>query len=679
MTRNDEIGGNSRFDAAKDALRQAAPQLRRLQRQVEVHAFVFDHTITPLDLHDGHFTNLPEVPRGQETAIGYVLDTIREQSAGKRVLANIMLTDGAQRTRPSRAMLPQDAAARLRDSGMPLYAVPLGQAGLDGNTRDIAIVSMHANDRVFVKNNLVISGTLRIAGFAHQTIPIELLFETERGQQQVVAHSSVQAGEDGQEVRFSISYAPQTVGLYKYTVRVPPQEREITDRNNEQSSFVQVLEGGLQVLHIRGAGNFEQRPLRASLDASPDINVQYLRIRRPGDLANALRETPVPFNVFILDDIDSSMFTRAELQTLVDQIRGGVPEAEPTPERSSVGGAGLIMLGGLNAFCAGGYADTPLANVSPVELRRTDRLTPGAPTRPDLHWPATHPIPMLLTPPGQRHYVMQFEADPQLNARRWANLPPLLGANRFDRLKPAAVPLAMGQNGQILLAAQMYGSGRVLAFAGDSTYRWPLWGFEEEHKTFWRQVVLWLAKMEGGGSGMAWIVLENNRLFPGDSAQFQIFLRSEIGDDIRHFPATASVLKSDNSIEAVALISENGIPTGIFRSTEFSGDYLIQAEAMLDGEPRQAIARFLVQDRNLELDNPIAYPRLLSEISTNSGGRSVMPEHLGALFEELLLQSHELVEKRETKSTLFDSWYVLLAFILILSTEWMLRKYWGLA
>jgi hypothetical protein len=287
---------------------------------------------------------------------------------------------------------------------------------------------------------------------------------------------------------------------------------------------------------------------------------------------------------------------------------------------------------------------------------------------------------MLLTEQGQRHYVMRFDADLQENIRRWAQLPPLLGANRFDRLKPGATPLARGHDSrQILLVSQMSGRGRVLALAGDTTWRWNLAGKEEEHKTFWRQIVLWLAKMESGGSGTCWITVENTRLLPGDAAKFQIFLRTESGEEVRNFPATATVLKSDNTTETVTLISENGIPTGTFRSTDFSGDYLIQAEAIYNDETKQATARFLVQDRNLELDNPVAYPKLLADIATITGGRSVPPEQLGALFDELIRQSNELVEKRETKRTLFDSWTLLLAFIITLTVEWFLRKHWGLA
>ena len=670
MTRNDEIGGKSRFTAAKESLQRASPQFRRLQQQTEVRAFTFDIALAPLDLRDGLFTDLPDTPKGQETAFGFTLDSIRERSAGKRVLATIMLTDGAQRTRPARDILPQDAAARLRDAGMPLYTIPLGQAGLDGSARDIAIENVHANERVFVKNNLLVSGTVRISGFTDQVIPVQLLFESERGGEEVVANTTIQAQEDGQYVAFQLSYAPQTVGLFKYTVKVPPQEREITDRNNEQSGFVLVLDGGLLVLFMQGQLHFEQGPLQQSLSASPDINVNYLRVDKPGTLANALRDDPVPYNVFLLGDIDSTKFTPEELRMLVARVREG---------------AGLIMLGGFHAFGAGGYTDTPLAQISPVEFRRTDRQLLGAPLQTDTHWPETFPLSMRPTEQGQRHYIMQFDADPRVNRERWAALPPLLGGNRFDRvrprdgLRPGATLLAEGPNGQSLLVMRMAGSGRVLAFAGDSTYRWQYHGFQEEHITFWRQVVLWLAKMEGGGDGTCWITVENTRLFPGDTAKFQIFLRSAAGDEVRNFPATATVAKPGNTTETVTLVSEDGIPTGVFRSTDFAGDYMIQAEAVLDGEMKQASARFLVQDRNLELDNPVAYPKLLTDVAAVTGGRSVPPEQLGALIEELLQQSDELVEKRETKRTLFDSWELLLLFISILSLEWFLRKYWGLA
>ncbi|MDR2542174.1 MAG: hypothetical protein LBC80_01815, partial [Treponema sp.] len=65
------------------------------------------------------------------------------------------------------------------------------------------------------------------------------------------------------------------------------------------------------------------------------------------------------------------IFTTAELQTLV--------------ERVVQYGDGLIMLGGINAFSAGGYAGTPIAYISPIEMRQADRQPLGAPPRTDIH------------------------------------------------------------------------------------------------------------------------------------------------------------------------------------------------------------------------------------------------------------------------------------------------------
>ncbi|MDR1270599.1 MAG: VWA domain-containing protein [Planctomycetaceae bacterium] len=690
MSRPDELGGNTRFQTAKEALLQAVPQLKRLQSQAEIKVFAFDASLVPLEIRDGLISNLPEFPKGKETALGAVLDTVRQNSSGKRVLGTILLSDGTQRTRPPRDLLPQDAATRLRDAGIPLYSIPLGQATGTPDVQDIAVNDIQANDRVFVKNEFLVSGSLRIAGYRNKPVPVQLFFEDEAGTMQRVAETEVRSREDGQIIPFRFSYIPPKAGYFKYTVIVPPQEKELIETNNQQSSFVRVIDGGLAVLFIQGERNMEQGHLMRSLNASPDIRVDYRPIRvgkimvggAKGEsfqtrLERFTRERPSwvdnvfkagEYHVYILDDLDAKAFKPEELQALADRVREG---------------AGLIMLGGYHAFAAGGYAETPLADISPVELRNIDRQPLDIPIRQDIHWSSTIPIPILLTPEGRRHYVLRLIMNPEKNAELWANLPPLLGANRFDKLKPGASLLAVGPENQKILISQLFGFGRVLAFAGDSTYRWSLAGFVEEHKRFWRQVVLWLAKMESIMEGDCWITTDQVRLLPGETEKFQIFLQSPDGNILRNFTATATVTKPDGNQEQVALVDEDGTPTGSFRSTDVAGDYTIQVEVSHESLPtdsptRQATARFMVYDRNLELDSPVAYPQLLRNISELTGGHSATPEQLGSLLDELIKKSEELVEKRETKQSLFDSWGLLLAFTIILCLEWFLRKFWGL-
>jgi uncharacterized membrane protein len=693
MSRPDELGGNTRFQTAKEALLQAVPQLKRLQSQAEVKVFAFDASLIPLEIQEGHINNLPEFPKGKETALGAVLDTVRQNSSGKRVLGTILLSDGTQRTRPPRDLLPQDAAVRLRDAGIPLYSIPLGQATGTPDVQDIAVNDVQANDRVFVKNEFLVSGSLRIAGYRNKPIPVQLLFEDESGTMQQVAEIEVRSRDDGQMIPFRFSHIPPQAGYFKYTVIVPPQEKELIETNNQQSSFVRVIDGGLTVLFIQGERNYEQGSLKESLDASADIRVDYRPIRvgkiavggvkgeskgesfqtrlerftreRPSWIGDAFK--PGEYHVYILDDLDAKAFKPEELQALADRVREG---------------AGLIMLGGYHAFAAGGYAETPLADISPVELRNVDRQPLDAPIRQDIHWQPN--IPITLTPEGKRHYVLRLMMNPEKNAELWKSFPPLLGANRFDKLKPGASLLATGlDENQKILVSQLFGLGRVLAFAGDSTYRWRLAGFVEEHKRFWRQVVLWLAKMESVMEGDCWITTDQIRFLPGETAKFQVFLQSPDGNILRNFTATATVTKPDGNQEKVTLVDEDGTPTGSFRSTDTVGDYTIQVEVSHESLPpdsptRQAAARFMVYDRNLELDSPVAYPQLLRNISELTGGRSAAPEQLGSLLDELIKKSEELVEKRETKQSLFDSWGLLLAFTIILCLEWFLRKFWGL-
>ncbi len=689
MSRADERDGQTRFQAAQNALEEAKPQLEKFQKQAEVSAFLFDSELKPLEIQNGTVGQMPKEPAGTATAIGASLDAVRERAAGKRVIGTILLSDGSQRTWAQRATLPHDAATRLRDAAMPLYAVTLGQAGAS-DIQDIAVNELQANDRVFEKNTFLINGSLRIAGYGSKSIPVQLHFEDEKGVLRLVAETTVQGREEGQNVPFQLQYAPPKTGYYKYTVSVPKQDKELIETNNAQSNFVRVVNGGLTVLFMQGERNPEQGPLQQSLGASTDIDITYRSFRfgryktqGGGSLQTRLEQetrrrpalvdedfAPGKFNVYILENVNAKAFKPEELQALADRVRDG---------------AGLIILGGFQAFGAGGFADTPLAEVFPVELRNIDVQPLDGPIRQDLHW--QQPLTLQLTPEGRRHYVMRLTPDAKTNAETWAALPPLDGANRLGKLKPGASLLAEGPQQEPLLVSQLYGLGRVLAFAGDTTYRWRLAGFVDEHKLFWRQVVLWLAKMENVQDGDCWVSVDNVKPLPGEPAKFRVFLRSAQGEELQNFSAKATVVKPDGKQEQIALVDEEGTPTGTFFSTDLPGDYTIRVTATHDSlqptpssDPptREATARFMVVKRNLELDTPVAYPQLLRSISELTGGEAVEPDELPKLLEDLMEKSDELVEKRETKRSLYDSQGLLIAFICILGVEWFCRKRWGM-
>lgn len=693
MSVADEVGGKSRYATAVDALHEAEPFLKTMQRlDIEVAAFAFDRALVPMNVKNGVVEGLDGKPTGSETALGYALDQILLRSGGKRILGTILLSDGTQRSLPPRDTLPQEAASRYHDASSPIFPVRLGLDG-PGSAQDVAVIDLLANDRVFIRNELSVSGTVRVAGYINRPIPVHLLFEDENGQMQRVAEKEVMAREEGQIVRYDFKYTPPKIGLYKFGVEVPLQPKELVATNNAMYDFVRVVDGGLSVLYLQGEPRFEHRPFQQALDASKDIHVRTLRfpieemrriarrMKRP--LEKVIEEETgkrpsyrqeffdaEEYTVFILDDLPAAALKAEELQALADRVRGG---------------AGLIMLGGFYAFGAGGYDATPLKDVAPVVMSPLDRQPLDGAPREDTH---LKNVRMLPSERGLSHPVMELVKGRAENEALWRKMPELQGANRFDALKAGATVLGQGPRGEHepLLVSQVVGTGRVLAFAGDSTWRWVMHGFGEQQKRFWRKVILWLAKMDESGGGECWITLEKTRLYPNEAVSFQIFLKPGQAEETVPARAEARVVKPDGVAEDLTLVEVDGVPTGTIRGTEQPGDYLIQvraterdAPAGTDENPwRDASARFMVFDRNFELDNPVAYPRLLENIAATTGGHTIAPEQISGLLEELLKRSDELIEKRETKRSLYDTWWLLLLFTATLSLEWFLRKKWGL-
>ena len=677
MSITDEVGGRSRYDIACEVLHAAGDTMAEIAKKHEVTLALFDRQLQPL-AWDRKDLTLPEKPTASETAIGFSLQQVLEQTAGKRLLGTILLTDGTQRTRPPYDLLPQEAASHFRANGDVLYAVRLGRSNLD-QIQDVAVQDLLVNDRVFVKNELLVSGQIRVQGYANRPIPVSLLFETSPGQEVEVARQEYTVGESNALVPFQFRYEPQTPGLCKLTVAVPPQPKELLETNNSLSSFVRVQDGGLKVLYIEGALRPEQKFLHEALNASPDIQSDYIRVPTGQQGLLLERLQPGEYMAFLLGDIDSTAFEPGELQALADRVREG---------------AGLILLGGFQSFGAGGYANTPLAGVSPIAMTTSDRQQPGTPMRDDLHLSGDvrlHPMPLF-----RGHYLLRLSSDAATSDRLWQTLPPFLGANRL-RAKPTAQVLARaGETSDTppLLVMQTSGSGRVLAFAADSTWRWWLRGYSDESKRFWRQIVLWLAKYDDLLEGDCWIELDKTRFFPGETVPFRVRAKAKTGEEILSPAAAVTVETPDGTAQAIALIDENGVMTGSFRATQQPGDYRISATVQTETSPtypaeseqkrpatsdsvKTATARFLILDRNIELDNPIASPMVLENIVNMTGGRTIAPEQFPQLLKELAQQSNELVEQRETKKTLYDTWPFLLLFVACITTEWFFRKRWG--
>ena len=119
---------------------------------------------------------------------------------------------------------------------------------------------------------------------------------------------TVLADEQDQQRPVQLAYTPTEVGQYKIVLRAEPQLGEQITDNNQLTSFVTVLDGGLRVLYVDGNVGWQERKfIRRSLDESPDIQVDLwldTEGARSGPLALPLDENK-PYDVYLIGDIAS--------------------------------------------------------------------------------------------------------------------------------------------------------------------------------------------------------------------------------------------------------------------------------------------------------------------------------------------------------------------------------------
>jgi len=678
----DGLGGSTRWNSLRAAVKEALPAFDSLGDDLELRAYTID-----ADAREIPWTELNEtfgaddegspppaaaakdhwaVPEGEETALGYVLEQVMQREAGKRLAGIVLMSDGAQRAYAPRDVPPQIAARRLADLGYPLYAFALGTTTSSGERRDVALRDLLATQPIFVKNRLAATATARVEGLANRDVPVELLFETSPGKMEVVSKKTYRVVEDGEQLDLELDYVPTMPGEYKLALRAAPQPGESLTSNNEQATFVNVLKGGVNVLYVEGAIRPEMPYLIRALASSPNIKVDAVRINaerretRPPDFGERFK--PGKYDVYILGDVDSTAFDDVELANLAEAVRRG---------------AGLIMIGGVHSFGAGGYQQTALADVLPIVMTDLERQNFNEPLSPDMHLPG--PPKLRPTKLAEGHFILRL-GDGAQGTAAWANLPPLPGgANRFRGLKPGANVLAESEQGDPILVAQGLERGRVLCFAGDSTWRWALEGFEDEHRRFWRQIVLWLAHKDESSEGEVWVRLDSRRLARGQRAEFDLGARDSQGNRVDDAEFDVEVTAPDASKQRVRAARNATGQHGVFLDTSQAGDYTISVTARRGGQQLgTAHARFLVFEEDLELENPVADPSLLVSLASISGGKSLAAEELPGLIEELQKYPEQLEVEIERRETMWDSWPFFLLLVGLLGTEWFLRKRWGL-
>jgi uncharacterized membrane protein len=670
MTIQDEFDNQARWDYLRRLLRESEPQLQRLrdEQNVTVALYRFAGGVDDYDA-DGKAD-------GKRTDFGQMLQTLHERHGHERFLRGLLvLSDGADNGSRFPAI---GLAGKWRALPCPVHTFGFGLPTTATKQRDLALTAINPDPSpVAVKGRLTVRGTLDAPGFENATVRVRLFVDDK--EVGVKEHRLTKAA--GNEVQVTYD-APPKPGEIKVTLKVDPLPGELSPANNEISTFVTVTKEGVSVLYVEGKVRaWEPKFIRQALSQDPRIRLYEAVLLRneplPADEADLFQFDRQHYDVIILGDISASRFAAGNRQALakVTQLVG---------EK----GTGLMMMGGYETFANSDWNDTPIAGLLPVKLDTVGQVET--------------PVQMVPTPNGLKHYVLRLAEKEADNAALWAKLPKLRGMTRLGSEKPSATILARTAQGEPILVGHQYGAGRVLAFGGDTTWRWRrnAEGIDA-HARFWKQFVLWLAKQDEA-EGNVWVKPDTRRLPAGGKLGFNVGLRGKGGVEIKDGRFEATVSGPGQAETAVPTTREGADERGTFWKTDLPGEYRLVVRGHgkdHDGSEvsGEATARFLIYQDEAEMARPAADHEFLTRLAQAGGGTFHRAEELPRFLEELRALPPP---QSRPKAKLWPDWRrsppsssvrdqvaalagsgILLAFVLfvgLLSVEWGLRRYWGL-
>jgi hypothetical protein len=670
MNTADMPGRISRFKAVRADIAKYEPKWKELGKQVDVRQFDFDRDLLPYNpsLTEGG---------GDQTAFGKVLEDLLRESRDHRSLGLLLLTDGAQRAIPPFDIDPLSAARKLADSQIPIYAVGYGASSLSTASLDVAVEDLRVDPVVFEKKLVPLSCKVRASGANGQKFRVRVLVEDRSGKrnnesgelkqasstQQATTVKEFQIKKDDETIPVDLSFVPMAAGDLKIAIEVEPLENELLTHNNRRETILSVKKGGVNVAYFDQARP-EQRFIKM-VNGADKIQLDLQEIRS-GKFAVGTKLDPTwfdrgRFDVYIIGDVRAEWFGAGILKKLAARLEDG---------------AGLLMTGGLQNFAPGGYATSPLADFLPVQLDPADYRPPGK-----INGSAQLPGDVKLVPTerGLKEYVMQLGGADK-NRSLWLQLPALAGGSRLRPRNELVRIWAETADKQPLLLVSDVGRARVAAFAADTTWLWCLDGGRADlHQRFWRQMILWLAKKEADADQPVWVQVEPRNYAPGANATLSFGARAVDGSPLGDVEFQVEVTRPDGKIEKPTPRQSNIEHSAEFSSTTEPGDYWVRVTGRRNGEtiPYMAYTRFIVDARDLELDYPSADYDFLKELSSMTGGTSLKPEELGSLLERLKENKFGAITRIQV-ITLWDNWWLLLAFVGLMSAEWFLRKKRGL-
>ncbi|MFO1003834.1 MAG: glutamine amidotransferase [Planctomycetaceae bacterium] len=509
---------------------------------------------------------------------------------------------------------------------------------------------------------------------------------------------------------------------------------EATTVNNEQLIAVERGTMPRRILYVSGRPNWEFKFLRRAVETDPQLQmVALIRIAKKeakfdfrgnaGERSNSLFRGFKDGDAEVAEEYDEPVLVR--LNTKDDyELRGGFPQkAEELFQYDAIvlddveadffmadqmqliydyvsrRGGGLLMMGGQESFRQGDYDRTPIGEMLPVDLSR------------EMESPASE-VRLSLTRDGWLQPWIRLRPEESAEEDRLQSMPPFRTLNSAAFVRPGAVIMAEVKDEQDnhwpALVVQRFGKGRTAALCVGDLWRWrlheglrKLHGLQTatinvdsggvvapgeepsedlgDHARACRQMIRWLVadvpkRMDvevreepalGTGSVKLTAFVRGTDFEARENADVKFVVT---GPDGQNFELTGEPSDKDSGLFEVSVAAAQ---PGAWKAT-------VTAVLSDDGEAEPLVAStgWASQPDQTELRSVKVDRAFLEAVAKTTGGRTLELDELEDFVDRLPQSNAPLVEVWSWP--IWHSWWVFLAAMVCIGTDWTLRRRRGL-
>ncbi len=738
MTVKDEVNNQSRIEAVRKMLEKCQPIIDELAAEQNVTTVIYKFS-TP-DFSEGMNKYSPGDPAdGKRSDYGTYLNRTFDHWQTERFLrGHLIIGDGGDNGETYSAIAE---AAKWGRRNCPITTFTVGSDNSSGDVSDIIVAGVECEPSpVSIKTMFTVVGTVQAYGFKGTRVVArvsfngkivateEVLLEKEKDNK---VRIPVKAPGERGEIKVKLEIGQQKDG------EIVALKGESRDDNNYSETYLTVNKDGVRVLVIDRLRPEAMR-IRDVLGSEKRFDLNEVIRQTDGEVSAGAEELldldSQAYDVIIIGNITPAqlMFKRGNRTIMVlDKIR----------ERVQKNGMGLMFLGGEHALVgmpnellpvvvppsvAGptGPLSAIVENVDKA-TQRSITLYQTIPTEDGL-------AKMMKLSKEQKESIALWEE--LNNPRRRAGI---TGYNKMTKKTISTVYAWANPDGAVipagtkqppdrdpLLVGFQIGDGargRVLAFGAYDTYLWEQLGQpktrlgSEIHTRFWKQCVLWLAHQDEE-EGLAYARPLYRQLKAGGEQTIRVGVRLPNGQEDPNAELTVKIVpmpkpadrkaeeakepdqaEIDKAKTETVMRDKDGAKV-LFRPRE-RGEYFVvltspkkdaEGKPVLDAEGKpvllRATAKFIaVPDISDEMLRVNADHDFMTRLAVQTGGKGLRLEDLPGFLKDLkaeplstmIPKPHYYPDWRRNHSKGFLPFW-LVVFVLLLGTEWALRRLWGM-